>query len=436
MKAVAEIAVILGSVAMLLGVMHLVRLAARRWDWPAEVQRKAVHIATGAYALMLPVLFDRPWPVLLLVGVTVAVMLWLRSTTASGGVGGVLHGVGRKSYGDMLFAIAVGFLFFRSAGNPVLFALPVAVLTISDAAAALAGSAYGRRIFTVEAGTKSYEGVAIFFLVTCIIAMIMLLLMTDIPRANVVTLAVTVAAFGALVEADSWRGFDNLFLPVGLHLFLAAHLATPPLGLAALALGFAVIVAFMLRFARPLGLTPHSARTHAVALFLICSVTAPVNAVLPALAVLAHVWARSEAPSRSPYPDLDAIAAVIVVSLLWLFAGEWFGRTAIDFYSMTFAGITAAFAFIALEAALGKGLAGLGAIAVGAVLALVYRGVLAAGAPEAGWHGPLMMPLLATLAVVAAATLGWPQIFRRYRSPRVALLAGAVPAASYLSNVL
>ena len=60
MKAVAEIAVILGSVAMLLGVMHLVRLAARRWDWPAEVQRKAVHIATGAYALMLPVLFDRP----------------------------------------------------------------------------------------------------------------------------------------------------------------------------------------------------------------------------------------------------------------------------------------------------------------------------------------------------------------------------------------
>ncbi len=436
MKAVAEIALILGSVAMLLGVMQVVRVAARRWGWPAEVQRKAVHIATGAYALTLPILFDRPWPVLLLVGVTVAVMLWLRATAAKGGVGGVLHGVERKSYGDMLFAIAVGFLFFRSAGNPVLFALPVAVLTISDAAAALAGSAYGRRIFTVEAGTKSYEGVAIFFLVTCIIAMTMLLLMTEIPRANVVTLAVTVAAFGALVEADSWRGFDNLFLPVGLHLFLAAHLATPPQGLAALALGFGAIVAFMLWFARPLGLTPHSARTHAVALFLICSVTSPVNAVLPALAVLAHVWARFVAPSRSPYPDLDAIAAVIVVSLLWLFAGEWFGKTAIDFYSMTFAGVTAAFAFIALEAALGVQLAAVGGFAVAAALALVYNGVLAFGAPDARWHGSLTLPLLATLALVAAATLARPESFRRYRSPRVALLAGAVPAASYLASVL
>lgn len=436
MKAVAEIAIILGSVAMLLGVMQLVRMAARRWQWPAEVQRKAVHIATGAFALTLPILFDRPWPVLLLVGVTVAVMLWLRATAAKGGVGGVLHGVERKSYGDMLFAVAVGFLFFRSAGNPILFALPVAVLTLSDAAAALAGSAYGRRIFEIEAGTKSLEGVAIFFLVTCIIAMTMLLLMTDIPRANVVTLAVTVAAFGALVEADSWRGFDNLFLPVGLHLFLAAHLATPPLGLAMLAFGFLAIVAVMLWFARPLGLTLHSARTHAVALFLICSVTSPVNAVLPTLAVLAHVWARSASPSESPYPDLDAIAAVAVVSLAWLFAGEWFGRTAIDFYSMTFAGVTAAFAVIALEGMLGSQLAAVGGVIVAAVLALVYRGVLAFGAPEAQWHGSLTLSLLATLAVAALVTLAWPEVFRRYRSPRVALLAGAVPAASYLVHVL
>ena len=227
-----------------------------------------------------------------------------------------------------------------------------------------------------------------------------------------------------------------LLLPVGLHLFLAAHLATPPLGLAMLAFGFLAIVAVLLWFARPLGLTLHSARTHAVALFLICSVTSPVNAVLPTLAVLAHVWARSASPSESPYPDLDAIAAVAVVSLAWLFAGEWFGRTAIDFYSMTFAGVTAAFAVIALEGMLGSQLAAVGGVIVAAVLALVYRGVLAFGAPEAQWHGSLTLSLLATLAVAALVTLAWPEVFRRYRSPRVALLAGAVPAASYLVHVL
>ncbi len=103
---------------------------------------------------------------------------------------------------------------------------------------------------------------------------------------------------------------------------------------------------------------------------------------------------------------------------------------------MTFAGVTAAFAFIALEAALGLQLAAVGGFAVAAALALVYNGVLAFGAPDARWHGSLTLPLLATLALVAAATLARPESFRRYRSPRVALLAGAVPAASYLASVL
>ena len=100
------------------------------------------------------------------------------------------------------------------------------MLTLSDAAAALIGTRYGRKLFAVEAGTKSLEGVAMFFLVTWIVAMVLLLLMTDIGRVNVVLLSLAVAAFGALVEADSWRGFDNLFVPVGIHLFLARHLET------------------------------------------------------------------------------------------------------------------------------------------------------------------------------------------------------------------
>jgi phytol kinase len=34
-----------------------------------------------------------------------------------------------------------------------------------------------------------------------------------------------VAGFGTLVEAASWRGFDNLFLPLGLLIFLWVHAA-------------------------------------------------------------------------------------------------------------------------------------------------------------------------------------------------------------------
>ncbi|MEQ1712592.1 MAG: hypothetical protein ABL908_14490, partial [Hyphomicrobium sp.] len=424
------------SVAMLLGVMQLVRVAGRRYGWPPEVQRKAVHVATGGYALTLPLLFHEPWPVILLVALTIVVMLLLRHPAmAQRGLGTAIHSVERKSYGDMLFAIAVGFLFFRAPSNPVLFALPVLVLTLSDTAAALAGSAYGKRLFAVEAGNKSLEGVAVFFLVTWIIAMVMLLLMTDIPRLNVVTLSLLIASFGALVEADSWRGFDNLFLPVGLHLFLAAHLSTPPLGLAVIALGFLVAMVSILNLAPRLGLSPHTARTYVVALFLIGCYTQPHNMILPALAVAAHLWARERTPSRSPFPDLDSIAAVAVISLAWMFAGEWFGPSAINFYNMTFAGAAAALVMIGL-AGRPRVAALAAAVATAAVIASLFNWIVGLGPEAARWHGGLALPLSLTLLLSLAVSGMQPDLFDRFRSPRIAILAGIVPAIAYLAKVL
>lgn len=428
-----QFALIVASIGLLLGVMGLVRMVAERFDIGPELQRKAVHIATGGYALILPVLFKEHWPVLLLIAVTLVVMLVLRSGSfARSGIGAAVHSVERRSYGDMLLAVAVGFLFVRSSGEPVLYALPILVLTLSDAAAALVGTAYGRKLFQVEAGIKSLEGVAAFFLVTCIIAMVMLLLMTDIPRVNVVLLAFAVAAFGALVEADSWRGFDNLFLPVGLHLFLVQHMDKPPLGLALLIIGVAVTLVVMMAFARPLGLTSHAARAYTVALFLICSYTEAQNAILPGLALLAHLAARATSPTRSPFPDLDSIAALAAISLLWLFFGEWFGRTAISFYTMTFAGVIAALALIAFGDRAGRTMHLAAAVILSAALAVAFHWIVGLGPEATRWHGALWLPLTATLLLASAAAILRPDIFARYRSPRVAVLAGLVPAASYL----
>ncbi|MGB0960427.1 MAG: hypothetical protein ACPGVK_09280, partial [Halocynthiibacter sp.] len=69
-----QLALAAGSVAVLLGLMAVVQ----RWNMPAEVQRKLVHIGTGVYALCLPWLFPDRWPVYLLVAVTLLVMLALR----------------------------------------------------------------------------------------------------------------------------------------------------------------------------------------------------------------------------------------------------------------------------------------------------------------------------------------------------------------------
>ena len=241
-----QVAIALGSVAALLLVMLVVKRMARRFDWPPELQRKLVHIATGLYALTLPWLFPDRWPVYMLVGISLVVLMALRVPwVANHGIGSTLHSVERQSWGDILLTLAVGMTFFLSGEDLILFVLPMAVLTLADAAAALAGTAYGKRFFAVEDGRKSVEGAAIFFMVTLIVSMICLLLLTDVPRPNVIALGLAVAALGTLIEAESWRGLDNFFLPVGLMIYLYANLQTGIGGLAGELLLLAmVLVAF------------------------------------------------------------------------------------------------------------------------------------------------------------------------------------------------
>lgn len=220
MSAPVQIGIAFASVAILLGLMAVVKRLASARDISAEVQRKLVHIGTGLYALTLPWLFTDDWPVFMLVGLTLVVMLILRMPAfAEGGIGETLHGVERQSYGDILLALAVGTVFLLADGRAILYILPIATLTLADAAAALTGSRYGRKFFTVEDGQKSIEGSTAFFVITLVISMVCLLLLTDVSRPSVILLAAMVAAFGTLVEADSWRGFDNFFLPAGLMVF-------------------------------------------------------------------------------------------------------------------------------------------------------------------------------------------------------------------------
>ena len=105
--------------------------------------------------------------------------------------------------------------------GPVLYILPILILTLCDAASALVGSRYGRRVFQIEEGTKSVEGVVVFAVTAWLLSLIVILLLTDIGRGEAVLLAFITAVFGALLEAASWRGLDNLFIPLGLYFLLA-----------------------------------------------------------------------------------------------------------------------------------------------------------------------------------------------------------------------
>lgn len=429
MSIALDLALLAGSVALLMGVIAAVRYAGERFSWHAEVSRKTIHVAIGLYAMALPLLFDTRLPVVVLLLIALALMGWLRMPQVrTSGLGKAIHAVERRSLGDIWLALAIGFVFLQSEGEYIFYALPLAIITLSDTAAALTGSAYGRSRFAVEDGVKSWEGVVAFFMVSVIVAMAMLLLLTDAPRLNVVVLAFAIAAFGAIVEAVSWRGLDNLFVPICLQFFIKGYLFAEPMALALIALQFGVAVIAVAVIARRLALSVHASRAFVIAIFLFLGAGGPYGAVVPMFAIAAHLVARRR-PCASPHRDLDFIATLCGAGLIWFFVGETIGPSALSFYNLGMAGMALGLLVVATG----------GRIAAGAVLTLaVGAGYIAllSLAPGHALHSPYL-PLVAaaSLLLVTGLVLARTPWFDRWRAPRLGAVANLVPFAAYLATL-
>lgn len=421
-------AVIIG----MLSLMGAVRYFGRRAGLGPELQRKLVHVATGTAALAFPLLFTNALPVFILIGASIVVMLALRSGRLIG-LGGVLHDVKRESYGEIYLALAIAFTFFRSAGAPVLYVLPLLVITLSDTASALIGTSYGRRRFTVEDGSKSLEGVATFFVITWLISLVALLLLTDAARVNVVVLSFLIAAFCALVEADSWRGLDNLFVPIGAHLLLAQYLDSPAGELVTVAIAFVVFLFAMLAIGGRLQLPARAARGYNILLFLMISLMALHNAVLTGLVIATHLFARKLNPCDSKRPALDLLAVSAVVALFWLLAGELAGRSVIGLFNLTSAAAAVGFAAIALRGGLWRLLL----VPFGAVVGWLFVWIAALNTPfHLPWFASDWPWLIAALLVPAAIGSWRPQWFFEHRSIKLFAVCLVVPLAFYVHGVL
>lgn len=422
------------SVAVLVAGIWLIGRLGIRYGWSAELQRKAVHVATGLFAMALPWLLPDALLFYGLLALAILAMLVLRlPQIANGDVGKALHGVERKSWGDIMLVAAIGTLYFFSgqAGTPVLYLLPLAVLTLSDAAAAVAGSSYGRLHYTIEDGQKSLEGSAIFFLITLILAMIFLLLLSDVSRGGVILLAMMTAAFATVVEADSWRGFDNYFVPVGVLLLLNAHLDSPPWLLAALAFGFLIVFSLIRAYGGALlGLSRHTARAYTAGLFMIGAVTALPNMVMPALALIAQTFARKNNPSTARHPDLDMLAMIAVLSFATLIGGMALGRSAISFYAIACGAITVQCALLAFVGhALWQKLV-LGTVLVGA-LVLGVAALITLNPLASQWHGPMVPVILVAILLPAGLSGAWPGYYHEARYAKIGIIAVLIPLAAY-----
>lgn len=207
------------------GVMGGLKLLCGRCRLHPETSRKAVHISMGLVTLSFPWLFRETWPVLLLAVLAVAALAGTRLIAPlRKSFGAVLNGVERHSLGEVYFPLAVAALFLLSAGNRLLYVIPLLTLTLADAVAALVGVRYGQHRFCTSEGTKSAEGSLAFFIVAFLSAHLPLLLLSDAGRAESLLIALVLGILVMLFEAVSVGGLDNLFIPLGCYALLRRYL--------------------------------------------------------------------------------------------------------------------------------------------------------------------------------------------------------------------
>jgi phytol kinase len=180
-----------------------------------EMSRKLFHVIGGLTTLTFPWLFMSPWPVVLLAVIVIPSLLALKyAHVFKGNLGSVLYRVDRKSFGEMYFPLSVCLVFVFAYGHALLFIIPILMLTLADPVAAVIGSRYGRLHYMIIKGQKSLEGSAAFFLVALPCVLIPLLLFTAMGRIEAVLIAAIVGLLVMMVEAVTWEGLDNLFIPI------------------------------------------------------------------------------------------------------------------------------------------------------------------------------------------------------------------------------
>jgi phytol kinase len=216
------ILLVLLTLGVALVALHLLE---RRFHPHPELLRKLMHVLMGLVAATFPWLFSDRWPVLLLAGGSLLLLMLVRGgVSVTRSLRGVLHGIKRTSWGELLFPVSVALVFFLAEGDPVLYSLPVLILALADPVAALIGLYYGKTPFTTLEGSKSIEGSFAFFVITLLCVAPTLLLASAAGRYESLLIGLLMGVVVMMFEAVAWSGLDNLFIPLASFVLLERYL--------------------------------------------------------------------------------------------------------------------------------------------------------------------------------------------------------------------
>lgn len=338
----AGVAVALGGFVVLFTMLQFV---ARTGAVHPESTRKMFHTGSGALTLAFPFIFRETWPVLLLTGASaslIGAVKFVPSLRAR--FGGVANRVDRTTLGELYFPISVALLFWLTRGeHPLLFVIPILMLTFADATCALVGRRYG--LVKYHGASKSLEGSIAFVVVAFFCVHVPLLLWSDVGRVESLLTAATLALLVMVLEGSAWRGLDNLFIPIGGYFLLRAYLVMNEGELLARLLITLGLVLLVIIARQRTTLEDDALAAGAFLCYVAWALMGWPWLIGPFVIVVAYRWLSPKTPDNSR--RMHAVPAVLSVwapAVAWLaLAGTTADRTLLFPYSVGFAAHLAIF---------------------------------------------------------------------------------------------
>ena len=186
-----------------------------------ELKRKALHISVGLTALSFPLFLNAPWMIITALGLVVAWLMAVRLIPAlRRHFGAVLHDIRCESLGEIYFAFSIAGLMLLTQNEPMLFVIPMLILALADAFAAIVGKVFPIGPLAGIARGKTAAGCTAFFIVAFIVSYWALVAFAELQTTHALMVATGLAVTTCVTEAISRRGIDNLFVPAMAYLIL------------------------------------------------------------------------------------------------------------------------------------------------------------------------------------------------------------------------
>lgn len=197
-------------------------LVYRRLGLKGEITRKFAHFSATLSTITFPYLFTDHWYVLSLAIIFFIILFISRNYTYLKSI----HDIERISVGSYLLPVAIylTFLAAHQLDNKLYFILPTLILAICDPVAGILGinlQQYNHRIKIFNRKLqKTWLGSISFFVSSFLISIVALYFNHMYFDLKLFWLSIIIAFTGTLTEMISWKGTDNLFIPMSILLIL------------------------------------------------------------------------------------------------------------------------------------------------------------------------------------------------------------------------